>query len=114
MMMAKYVVTNVRFTEEEHERLRHLAVHEQRSMAEIVREAVSTYLEQKEGKTLTEEELANDPFFKVIGIGRSGMPDISIRHDELLYGCDTPNDEEREAHCDRMPERRNGENGGGR
>lgn len=62
--MVKYKLTNVRFTEEEHEALRHLAVSEGRSMADIVREAVSSYLEHKVGRTLTEDELANDPFFK--------------------------------------------------
>lgn len=83
--MVRYRLTNVRFTEEEHEALRHLAVSEGRSMADIVREAVSTYLEHKVGTTLTEDELANDPFFKVIGIGSSDVGHGSECHDAILY-----------------------------
>ncbi|MDK2930723.1 MAG: ParG [Bacillota bacterium] len=83
--MVKYKLTNVRFTEEEHEALRHLAVSEGRSMADIVREAVSSYLEHKVGRTLTEDELANDPFFKVIGIGSSDGACGSECHDAILY-----------------------------
>ncbi|MGE5585537.1 MAG: ribbon-helix-helix protein, CopG family [Bacillota bacterium] len=83
--MVKYKLTNVRFTEEEHEALRHLAVSEGRSMADIVREAVSSYLEHKVGRTLTEDELANDPFFKVIGIGCSEGARGSVCHDVILY-----------------------------
>lgn len=87
--MARYVAINVGFTEEEHERLRHLAVYERRSMTDTVREAVSTYLKHKDGKTgktLTAEVLGNDPFFKVIGIGHSKVTDASTRHDEIIYG----------------------------
>lgn len=92
--MGRYVVTNVRFTEAEHEKLRRLALEERRSMADVVRDAVSAYLERKGGRTLTEDELANDPFFKVVGIGRSGKRDLSARHDEVLYGRDAQDGEE--------------------
>lgn len=114
MMMAKYVVTNVRFTEEEHEKLRHLALHEQRSMADIVREAVSTYLERKGRRILTEEELANDPFFKVIGIGHSGDGDASTRHDEIIYGPEIRRGKERKALCRGTPGDADQETGGDR
>lgn len=83
--MARYKLTNVRFTEEEHEALRYLALSEGRSMADIVREAVSSYLEHKVGRTLTKDELENDPFFQVIGIGGSKDADGSERHDAILY-----------------------------
>lgn len=84
--MGKYVLTNVRFTEKEHEALKRLALRENRSMANIVREAVSSYLTQKEGRILTAEELANDPFFGVVGIGCSERENVPEDHDKALYG----------------------------
>ncbi len=84
--MGKYVLTNVRFTKGEHEALKHLALCENRSMASIVREAVSSYITRKEGRTLTAEELANDPFFGVIGIGCSETNNVLEDHDKALYG----------------------------
>ncbi len=89
--MGKYVLTNVRFTKEEHEVLKRLALLENRSMANIVREAVASYLTRKEGRTLTTEELANDPFFEVVGIGCSGTENASEKHDEVLYERDFDN-----------------------
>lgn len=60
------------------------AADEGKSVAEIVREALTSYLESKE-PTLTEEEFRNDPFFQAIGIGRGSDPDSSEAHDRYLY-----------------------------
>ncbi|HHY47956.1 MAG TPA: hypothetical protein GX506_11735 [Firmicutes bacterium] len=83
--MPKYIVTNIRFSEDEHKRLKYEALKENRSIADIVREAVDIYFADREGKRLTEAELANDPFFDVIGVGESGIPDNAVRHDVALY-----------------------------
>jgi predicted DNA-binding protein len=92
--MGKYVLTNVRFTKEEHEALKHLALRENRSMANIVREAVSSYITREEGRTLTEEELAKDPFFGVVGIGCSETENTLEDHDKALYGENLGNSQE--------------------
>lgn len=88
--MEKYVLTNVRFPQEVHDRLKYLALEEGESVAGIVREAVSTYLAKRDGKTLQRDELENDPFFQVLGIGASGNENSSAEHDAFYHS--RPND----------------------
>ena len=55
---------------------RTLSLQENKSLAEVIREAMQQYLkhQQKKGKALS-----------IIGIGDSGKKDISERHEELLW-----------------------------
>lgn len=56
-----------------------------KSLAEVVREAVNEYVAEPE---LHPDELIDDPFFSVIGIGQSSKTDQAPDpdHDTELYG----------------------------
>lgn len=82
--MVEYTTTNVRLPRETLKRLRVRAADEGKSVAEIVREALTSYLESKE-PSLNEEEFRNDPFFQVIGIGKGNVRNGSEAHDDYLY-----------------------------
>ena len=58
-------------------RLEILAAHRQISKSELIRQSIRSFLQ--EGK-FNEEE----PLLGIIGLGRSGMNDISERHDIYL------------------------------
>ena len=80
-----YVTTNVRLEEDLHRALKHLAVERGTSAAEIVREAIRRFIE-KPPPPEQEWRIEDDPFWKVIGIGSSGISDGSVNHDNYLYG----------------------------
>jgi len=82
----KYVVTNIRFTPSELKQLKLLALSHEKSVAELVREAVASYLATLQGKRVDPEDLRKDPFYSVIGIGESGVKDGSVNHDKYIYG----------------------------
>lgn len=56
---------------------------ESRSSAAIIREAVENYLGEKD----KEIDWDNDPIFKLVGIMKSGLGDLSVNHDHYLYGA---------------------------
>lgn len=82
---SKYVITNIRFTPEESRKLKFIAQAQNKSLAQVVREAVASYVVGLEGQRLSEQELVGDPFFEVIGLGESGVPDGAEKHDEHIY-----------------------------
>lgn len=59
--------------------IKEISREENRSVAEIVREAMKTYIKQKRRR---KKELS------FIGIGNSGRRDIAERHEELLWKKD--------------------------
>lgn len=83
--MEKRVAMNVRLPVSLHKKAKLYALREGKSLAEIVREAVSEYVTDTE---LQPEQLTDDPFFAVIGIGASDeVTRSSLKgHDEELYG----------------------------
>jgi hypothetical protein len=75
------VRTQIQLTEEQAKGLRRLAQKEGVSVAEIIRRSVNGAL--REANVPSEDELW-DRALKVVGIGRSGLHDISERHDDYL------------------------------
>ena len=63
--------------------LRHRAAAENRSVADIIREAVRAFLAAKRGK-------AQDPFLAISGRFRGGKRDSARNHDRYLYGQRRP------------------------
>jgi hypothetical protein len=59
--------------------LRALAERERVSVAELIRRSVDRYVRE----LLPPDE---DPSLGLIGLGHSGRPDLSARHDELVAG----------------------------
>ena len=75
------VRTQIQLTEEQAKGLKRLAKKEGISVAEVIRRSVNDTL--KEGGAPSEDELW-DRAFEVVGLGRSGMHDVSERHDDYL------------------------------
>ncbi|MDI6727823.1 MAG: CopG family transcriptional regulator [Thermodesulfovibrionales bacterium] len=75
--------TQVYFPMELYKKVEKKAKKESRSSAAIIREAVAQYLEKEEEKEIDWE---NDPIFKLAGIMKSGVGDLSVNHDYYLYG----------------------------
>ncbi len=75
--------TQVYFPESLYRQIAKRARTESKSSAQVIREAVTEYLERK-GKQDIDWE--NDPLFKAVGIMKSGIKDLSINHDHYLYG----------------------------
>jgi hypothetical protein len=55
---------------------------EKKPIAQVVREAIANYLEERRNRKIDWE---NDPMTKMIGAG-SMVSDASINHDHYLYG----------------------------
>lgn len=64
------------------EELKFLAKREHKSIAAIIREAVSNLIEKKEKHNLWK----NDPLLKIVGKAKSKEKDLSVNHDKYLYG----------------------------
>lgn len=82
----KYVTTNLRLEDDLYRRLKHLAVERGQRAAHVIREAIRRYLEFA---PVPEEKRSQekDPFWRVVGIGKSRLRDGSTRHDAYLYGA---------------------------
>ena len=77
-----YVTTNLRIPEDVIRELKLKAVHEKKSVSQLIREAIQQFL-------LAPEEPVDhkrDPFNRLIGMAQSGNADGSVRHDHYLYG----------------------------
>ena len=75
--------TQVYFPLELHRKIEKKAKKESKSSSAIIREAVAQYLEKEKEKEIDWE---NDPIFKLAGIMKSGVGDLSVNHDYYLYG----------------------------
>ena len=76
------IATNIRLPEDLLKALKYKAIEENKSMNQLIREAIEMSLAdlpRPEGKE-------RDPFEDVIGIARSGIRDASSKHDRYLYG----------------------------
>lgn len=76
--------TQVYFPVDLYRRIEKQAKKESRSSASLIREAVGKYLAEAQEKEIDWE---NDPFFKLVGIAKSGMRDLSTNLDHYLYGA---------------------------
>ncbi len=74
--------TQVYFPQELYRRVERKAKESSKSNAAIIREAVAEYLEKKE----KEIDWDNDPIWRLVGIMESGVDDLSVNHDEYIYG----------------------------
>lgn len=72
--------TQVYFPMETYRKIEKRAREESKSSAQVIREAVESFLEQKQ------VDWDNDPFFKAVGIFESESGNLSEKHDKYLYG----------------------------
>jgi plasmid stability protein len=80
--MPATIATNIRLPEDLLKALKYRAIEEKKSMNQIIREAIETWL----AAVPQPEKREKDAFENVIGIGRSGIKDASSKHDRYLYG----------------------------
>jgi len=82
--MARYVTTNLRFTEGSYRELRYQAHRRGTTLATLVREAVDRYL----GRSADGPSLAfgDDPADGIVGSVTGSPGDESVNHDHYLYG----------------------------
>jgi len=81
--MSEYITTNIRLPREILKALKHKAVEENKSVSQLIREAVLKLVAHKDKKILPVEK---DPMNKIVAITKSGIKDGSECHDIYLYG----------------------------
>lgn len=64
----------------QHKLLAKIAKLQNKSMSEIVRD----WIEEKSVQSMSDRK--KDPLFELDGIGHDSASDVSLRHDEYLYG----------------------------
>jgi predicted transcriptional regulator len=74
--------TQVYFPNEVYRKIEKQARAEDKSSAQIIREAVEKFLNDKN----TAIDWQNDPLFQAVGILESKAGDLSEKHDSYLYG----------------------------
>ncbi len=76
----------------QHRALKDFAKARATSMAQVVREAIASYLARTPTKTLSDEAYLADPIWSLPEVGAaldgSGPSDLAERHDTYLYGPD--------------------------
>ena len=91
--MTEYVTTNIRLPKDIYREIKHRALEEEKSLAQIIRESVMQYLAAPEVAESREEEAEavddweNDPLW-LIGADATvaDVTDGSVNHDLYLYG----------------------------
>jgi predicted transcriptional regulator len=78
--------TQVYFPNEVYRKIEKQARAEDKSSAQIIREAVEKFLHDKN----TDIDWQNDPFFQAVGIMESKSGDLSENHDTYIYGKRKP------------------------
>jgi hypothetical protein len=94
--MTEYVTTNIRSPKSMYERIKQLALEENKSLAQVVRESLVEYLvEPKTQMAFANDEEFDDPIYHVAELTRPDEvnwgdrpTDTSVRHDFYLYGAD--------------------------
>ena len=81
--MPDYITTNIRLPRELLKVLKHKAVEENKSVSQLIREAILKLMNHKDEKVLPIEK---DPLHKIVAIAKSGIKDGSVHHDHYLYG----------------------------
>jgi hypothetical protein len=83
MAATSMVRKQVYLTVAQNERLRRAAKQQQRSEAELLREAIDRQLGGRDSKSGT---VVGDSLFRLVGAGTSADADLSERADDILYG----------------------------
>ncbi len=91
--MAEYVTTNIRLPKDIYRKIKHRALEEEKSLAQIIRESVVQYLVGPQtaapriDESLTPDDWENDPLW-LIGTDpvMADVTDASVNHDFYLYG----------------------------
>lgn len=86
-MSTHYVTINIRLPKEMLKMLKQKAIEEEKSTAQLIREAIEQVFIKKESK-LSRQEFKKDPFFKIVGMFDDGVKDGSIHHDRDIYGIE--------------------------
>jgi hypothetical protein len=91
--MTEWVTTNIRLPKELHRALKQRALEEEKSLADVLREAAAQYLvDVKEQESvlppgMTWEEFDNDPLWLIGTTGTvADVSDAAANHDLYLYG----------------------------
>jgi hypothetical protein len=79
--MARLVRKQIYIATEQDQRLREMAARDQRSQAEIVRDALDLYLGRRRKAP---RRRADDPLWDIVGLGASDASDVSMRADHYL------------------------------
>ena len=80
--MSETIATNIRLPKDLLKALKYRAIEENKSMNQIIREAIEMSLAARPQP----KEREKDPFEGLIGIAKSGIKDGSSNHDRYLYG----------------------------
>jgi predicted transcriptional regulator len=91
--MTEYVTTNIRLPKDVYRKIKHRALEEEKSLAQIIRESVAQYLAGPQAVTpdlaeaTTTDDWENDPLW-MIGTDATvaDVTDGSVNHDFHLYG----------------------------
>ena len=83
-MMQEHVSTNIRFPRKMLEDLKILAVKKRKSLAQMIREAVEMAYGPK--KKRLPQDIKRTRFYKLCGLGASGIRDGAVHHDREIYG----------------------------
>ena len=84
-MSTEFVVTSMRLPKNVLKALKRIAVEDEKSVAQLVREAVQiVYLSS--GTRNAKQNFQDDDFFKILGICDTGISDGAVNHDRDIYG----------------------------
>src|SRR5207245_1997828 len=72
-----FVTTNLRLPKARLQELRLRALNEGASIAELVRQAIDAFLGYERKRSRKKRDIKQDPFFEVVGMGKSGLRDGS-------------------------------------
>jgi len=81
--MARLVRKQVYLTVEQNELLKQAAGHERKTEAEVIRSALDQRLRPRRAPR---RPSSADPLWGIVGLGRSGVRDVSVQVDHYLYG----------------------------
>lgn len=70
---------SIELDEVTYQQLNTIAKEHETQLENTVVEAIKDYIKKR-------TEYVNDPFFRIIGSGKSGLSDLSEKHDKYLYG----------------------------
>lgn len=94
--MTEYVTTNIRLPRTMYKELKRLAVEEEKSVAQVIREGLVEYLvSTKTPEAVSKDAAGDDPVYRIAeltnpeDVVEGDRPlDTSARHDYYLYGVD--------------------------
>lgn len=72
--------TQIYLAPEQHKSLKQKAAKKGVSLAQLIREILTAHLKQNEGL----EKPAREIYMGLVGLGQSGLSDVSARHDDYL------------------------------